>query len=169
MYEQGSLIMYGSTGVCRVEDVAPMNGSRGADRNRLYYKLVPVYGTGTIYVPVDTKLFMRPILSYDEALSLIRRIPAIRELEDENSKDWHALTAAYRERIHSHDCEELVSLIKAVYFKMHAAAEGSKRPHKVDQDFRKRAEELLHSELAAALGITPEEVPDYIAAELDKS
>ena len=91
MYEQGSLIMYDSTGVCRVEDVAPMNGSRvedvapmngshGVDRNRLYYKLVPVYGSGTIYVPVDTKIFMRPILSYDEALSLIRRIPTIREL-----------------------------------------------------------------------------------------
>ena len=30
----------------------------------------------------------------------------------------------------------------------------------------KRAEELLHGELAAALGITPEQVPGYIAAEV---
>ena len=48
MYERGVLIMYGNSGVCRVEDVAPMKGSRGAEKNRLYYKLSPVYGSGTI-------------------------------------------------------------------------------------------------------------------------
>ena len=63
MYERGVLIMYGNSGVCRVEDVAPMKGSRGAEKNRLYYKLSPVYGSGTIYVPVDTKIFMRPVLA----------------------------------------------------------------------------------------------------------
>ena len=42
MYERGVLIMYGNSGVCRVEDVAPMKGSRGAEKNRLYYKLSPV-------------------------------------------------------------------------------------------------------------------------------
>ncbi len=32
MYERGVLIMYGNSGVCRVEDVAPMKGSRGAEK-----------------------------------------------------------------------------------------------------------------------------------------
>ena len=51
-----------------------MKGSRGAEKNRLYYNLSPVYGSGTIYVPVDTKIFMRPVLSRREAMDLIRRI-----------------------------------------------------------------------------------------------
>lgn len=50
-----------------------MKGSRGAEKNRLYYKLSPVYGSGTIYVPVDTKIFMRPVLSRREAMDLIHR------------------------------------------------------------------------------------------------
>ena len=166
MFEQGSLIMYGSTGVCRVEDVAPMAGSRGVDKNRLFYKLSPVYGSGTIYVPVDTKIFMRTILSHDEALELIHRIPEIQELDDESSKDWHTLTVTYQERIHSHDCEDLVSLIKAVYSKTHSGSENGKRPYKIDQEFKKRAEALLHSELSASLDIPLDEVPRFIAQEL---
>ena len=40
---------------------------------------------------------------------------------------------------------------------------------KVDQEYQKRAEELLHSELAAALDIPMEQVAGFIAAELEKS
>ena len=36
----------------------------------------------------------------------------------------------------------------------------------VDERFMKQAEQLLFGELAAALGITPEQVPGYIAAEV---
>ena len=114
MYERGVLIMYGSSGVCRVEDVAPMKGSRGAEKNRLYYKLSPVYGSGTIYVPVDTKIFMRPVLSRREAMDLIHRIPEISDDCGEDVSDWHALSAIYPEQLHSHACAELVNLIKSV-------------------------------------------------------
>ena len=153
MYERGVLIMYGNSGVCRVEDVAPMKGSRGAEKNRLYYKLSPVYGSGTIYVPVDTKIFMRPVLSRREAMDLIRRIPEISDDCGEDVSDWHALSAIYQEQLHSHDCTDLVHLIKSVYLKNRTNAENGRRPYKVDQEYQKRAEELLHSELAAALDI----------------
>ena len=32
-FVQGALIMYGSTGVCRVESIAPMPGSHGAEKS----------------------------------------------------------------------------------------------------------------------------------------
>ena len=169
MYERGVLIMYGNSGVCRVEDVAPMKGSRGAEKNRLYYKLSPVYASGTIYVPVDTKIFMRPVLSRREAMDLIRRIPEISDDCGEDVSDWHALSAIYQEQLHSHDCTDLVHLIKSVYLKNRTNAENGRRPYKVDQEYQKRAEELLHSELAAALDIPMEQVAGFIAAELEKS
>ena len=167
MYDKGTLIMYGNTGVCRVEEIAPMAGSLGSDKNRLYYKLSPLYGSGTIFVPVDTKIFMRPILTRDEALSFIHRIPSIQS-SYETDGDWHSVATAYQECLHSHQCEELVHLIKAIYLKNQASVEVGKRPYKMDQDFKKRAEDLLHSELAAALGIAPAEVPQFIEAELSK-
>lgn len=38
-----------------------------ANKKRKYYKLAPVFGSGTIYIPVDTKVFMRPVISKEEA------------------------------------------------------------------------------------------------------
>lgn len=167
MFAQGSLIIYGSTGVCRVEDTAPLAGARGAEKNRLYYKLVPVYGSGTIYVPVDTKLYMRPILTRAEAVALIRRIPTI-DSDFEDNGDWHAVATSYQACLQSHECEDLIHLIKSIYQKNQVSAESKKRPYKVDQEYRKRAEELLHSELAAALEIDVKDVPAFIAGELEK-
>ena len=43
---------------------------------------------------------------------------------------------------------------------------SGKKPSKVDQDYQRRAESLLHGELAAALEIPVESVPDYIHQRL---
>lgn len=168
MFEPGALIMYGNTGVCRVESIAPMEGRRGVvDKNRHFYKLLPLHSSGVIYVPVDTNVFMRPVLNREEALDLIRRIPEIEiDFDEAENHDWHTLSAAYQKRIQSHSCEALVQLIKAVYRKMRISEKMGKRLYKVDQDYKKRAEELLHSELAAALDIPVADVPCFIAEEL---
>ena len=47
MYERGVLIMYGNSGVCRVEDVAPMKGSRGAEKNRRVLQLAGLAAAGS--------------------------------------------------------------------------------------------------------------------------
>ena len=73
MFSIGSLIVYSGTGVCRVEAVGPPPFDPGSKVE--YYTLIPLQSTGTIYVPVDTKVFMRPILSREAAQELIRRIP----------------------------------------------------------------------------------------------
>ena len=76
MYPEGTLLVYGRNGVCKVLSVgeAPF---RGADPHRLYYTLSPLYGNETIYVPVDTRVLLRPILTREEAEALIRSIPSI--------------------------------------------------------------------------------------------
>ena len=73
MFQIGERIMYGSSGVCRVEAIGKPDSASFADRDRDYYTLSPLYGEGVIYVPVDSSVFMRPILSREEALELIRR------------------------------------------------------------------------------------------------
>ena len=54
--------MYGISGVCRVAKIGKPQFASG-DHKKLYYTLVPEYGTETIYAPVDTTVFMRPILT----------------------------------------------------------------------------------------------------------
>ena len=71
----------------------------------------------------------------------------------------------YQAALQSHDCEELVQLIKTVYAK---SRRHGRRVSQVDQRYRKRAEELLNSELSVALGIPLKEVPAYINQKIGK-
>lgn len=163
MFSVGDLIVYNETGVCRVEKVGPPPFDPKGKRD--YYTLVPLHSTGTIYVPVDTSVFMRPILSRDQAEELIRRLPEIQQAHVDQA-DYRALAQQYRGFFETHCCEDLVQLIKAVYVKTQRQNQAGKKPSKVDQEFRKRAETLLHDELAAALEIPFEQVPDYIEGRL---
>ena len=72
MYGVGDLVVYGSIGVCRVEAVgaSPLPSTATA---RDYYTLTPLYKDGHIYAPVDTAMFMRPVISRTKAISLIKR------------------------------------------------------------------------------------------------
>lgn len=161
MFDIGSLLIYDTTGVCRVLDIGVPEGLPVANKGKKYYKLSPVFGSGTIYIPVDTKVFMRPVISKEEAEALVRKIPEIREdiCESHNLK---VLEDHYKASLMTHECEGLVQLIKTVYTKKKNLEKNGKRTGKTDQQYMKRAKQLLYEELSIALGIPVAEVEDYI-------
>ena len=55
-----------------------------------------------------------------------------------------------------------------MYTKSKANARSGKKPSKVDQDFQKRAEFLLHDELSAALDIPFDQVGEYITRQVEQ-
>ena len=70
MYKIGDLVMYGATGVCRVEAVSEEKFS--LEELQMYYVLQPLYQNGRIYAPVEnSKVYMRHIISEDDANELI--------------------------------------------------------------------------------------------------
>ena len=69
MYSVGEKIVYGENGVCTVIKIAPLEIS-GASKDKLYYYLAPLIGTGVYYSPVDSGAFMRPVISREEAEAL---------------------------------------------------------------------------------------------------
>ncbi|MEF9983798.1 MAG: CarD family transcriptional regulator [Oscillospiraceae bacterium] len=160
MYQPGDLIVYGGSGVCRVIDVGKPN-FHIADSEKLYYKLLPIYSSETIYTPVDTCVFMRPVISQEEAEKLISEIPSIKENFCDNQKP-SLLTAHYKESFESHNCKDLMQLIKTIYTKNQEAAQNKKQMGQTDQHFMALAEDLLYGELAVALGIERENVLEYI-------
>ena len=95
----------------------------------------------------------------------IDRLPEIQQARVD-CQDYRALAQRYRGFLETHRCEDLVQLIKLVYTKNQRKSRSGKKPGKVDQDYQRRAESLLHGELAAALGIPVEAVPDYIRQRL---
>lgn len=73
---------------------------------------------------------------------------------------------AYQESFHANDSAELARLLKTIHHKDSDARKAGRQPGKVDECFRKRAEELLYGELAVALGIPQDSVPQYIHQKL---
>lgn len=150
MYEPGRMVLYGNNGVYRVDEVGPIRHIRGYDPNKQYYKLSSLYRGETTYVPVDTGVFMRPVIERQEAEDLLSRMDSISG-EVCTGRDPRVLREHYLEVLGTHDCEALVGLIQSVNAKGRCAAKAGKRLGKTDQEFKKRAETLLCEELAAAL------------------
>ncbi len=165
MYQVGEFIVYGGEGVCQVMDVGKLN-IPGSAKDKLYYTLSPLYRDGTIYIPVDSAVFMRPILSREAAQALVRSIPDI-EAKQLPSQSLRAANEQYQQLIRSHSCTDMIQLIKTAYQKQqHKHAAGAK-PGQMDERYMKRAEDLLYGELAVSLGIPKEQVCDYIASEVE--
>ena len=161
MFQKGDFIVYGSTGVCRVEDIVSLDDLPGFDDERLCYKLSAVYSRETIYTPVDTSIFMRPILTVEEAQELIEKIPSIPE-GDCSTGSQRLRVEKYRECIRSHKCEDLIYVIKSIRRRNKKREESGRRPDQTDQQYFKQAQELLHGELAVSLNIPYTDVSDYI-------
>ena len=158
MYRKDELIVYGNTGVCRISDICTLKDD--AD-GRLYYKLTPVFEKCDITIPINTKVFIRPVISKEEALDLVSKLPHLKITlpEVQNSrqlKDYYKTTFTFN------TCEGLSMLIKTIYTKIHSQTASGKKPCQTDLQYIKKAEELLYGELSVALDIPYDEVPGFI-------
>ncbi len=155
----GELIIYGETGVCRVEDIVE---KEFAGSVRPCYKLCPLYQSCTIFTPADNEnVYMRPILSCAEAESLIEGINTLNP-EAYTTSSPRELSELYSKIIKRHDCTELVTLTLSIQKKKEKCIEQKKKLSAIDERFLKKAEDLLFGELAASLGIDKPSVREYI-------
>lgn len=160
MFEAGDKIIYGENGVCTVEKVAPLEMT-GASKDKLYYHLDPLVGSGTYFAPVDSAAYMRPVMSREEAEALIDSIPSIEPAICNDSRFNH-VDAYYKELFKLHTCEALVSIVKGLRGRMAERKAKSSRA----ETTMKRAKDILHGELAAALEMDIDEVEDYIVSRI---
>lgn len=167
MYQFGALVIYRGEGVCRVEAVGPLN-MPDVQKDKLYYTLVPLYVGEKIYTPVDTSAIIRPTLTKEEAVELVRTIPNIQAISC-TGRDPRTLNAFYSEKLCSYDCINMVQVIKTAYNKRSTCRSQGSKPSSVDERYMKRAEELLYGELAVALEIPREDVLGYISQVIENA
>ncbi|MEQ8173963.1 MAG: CarD family transcriptional regulator [Syntrophomonadaceae bacterium] len=159
MYQIGDVIVYRMEGVCRVDAIGTPDLTSIND-DRLYYTLSPNNRDSLIYIPVDTAVFMRPVITYEEVQYLIKQLPHLgTNILDENRN----LKNHYEALLQTHDCADLLQLIKSLY-----AKRQSKKLGKIDEHFLKLAEELLYGEFAFVLDIPIDDVKSYIEENVKK-
>lgn len=165
MFKVGEYIVHGRNGVCKIEDITPVEMS-GADKDKLYYVLLPMKSEGSkIFFPVDSdKIVMRSVVTKDEAENILKNIKDIEPIWIDNEKQREL---KYREAISSCDCTQLIGIIKTLCERSKERMEQGKRVTYVDDRYFKEAKETLHDEFSIALGMEKDEVEKYIAKHIE--
>lgn len=160
MFEKDQLIMCGGHGVCRVVNITGNPVDR-LDKVRKYYVLEPVFQKGsTVYTPVDNdKVVMRRIMNKEEAEELAEGVGQIETVWIQEEKGREQM---YKDAIRTYDCRSLVQIIKTLYLRKQDRLKEGKKVLSSDEQYLRKAEELLYGEMSLALSIPKEDVESYI-------
>ena len=166
MFEIGTYVVYGNTGICKIEDVTTLD-IPGANAERQYYVMSPIREQGSRdYLPVDnTKVVLREVISKDEALQLIDNITEIGLLEVDNDK---LREEKYKELARRSDCASWITIIKTIYLRKQERIAQGKKITATDDRYYKMAVEHLYSELGFALDKEPSEVEEFIIERIEE-
>lgn len=167
MFAEGSYIMYRNLGVCQVEKIGHPENT--AFRQEVeYYTLRPIRRDGVIYVPVDSKVKMRAVVSRSDADNLIDSLPRL-EAEICSSRDRRVIQEFDSASMQSQSVEDLARLIKSINKKEKLLIEKGKKLGSIDAEYRRQAQELLFDELSCVLGIPYDEMEEYIRLRLERA
>ncbi len=159
MFCVGQTVLYGSNGVCMVDDVTE---KRIGKTKMQYYVLKPLCNnTSTLFVPTANQQLvskMRRILTEDEAEAILRDLPPCGDWNDnkqERSEQFRAI-------ITEGSCVELIRLIRLVRTHEQEQLAGGKRLHITDERILKEAEKMICEEFSLVLHISRDEVLERI-------
>lgn len=159
-FNVGEMVVYGVTGVCEVQEICMKVISAG-EGGKMFYVLKPLYQEGTITVPCETKIFMRPVISEDEARKIVEAMPSI-DVEPYHDRNFNQLAAYYDKALSSPECMSVAELAISLYKKKACAERDKKKLGQVDLRYMKRVDNLLCGELSVALSMTKSEVENQI-------
>lgn len=162
MFEKGEYIIYGSNGVCEVQDY--MNAAGETD-NRTYYVLAPMRSKGsTIFSPVDNqKVLMRKVMTKEEARELLQ---GISEYEDMEIRDSRTQEQQYKEILQSCNSTDSLRLLKALYQRKRKREAAGRRITAVDEKYLFLARDCLLNELSIALDMDVDDVEEILADKI---
>ena len=164
MFEIGTYIVYGDSGVCQVEEIGSLKLA-GADQTKLYYTLRPYYDKeGVIYTPVDNqRVTMRKIITKEEAMDLINEMDTIGVLEERDKKKKEE---EYKEIVRNCDCRDLAKVIKTIYFRKQKRIREGKKVISLDERYYKIAEDNLYGELGVVFQVEKRKVREIVIGQL---
>ena len=151
MYSVGDYLVHPGQGVCQVKDVT--TGPQAV------YQLLPIGKRHPVHIsfPVANESRLRPVLSRVEAEQIIDEYPTI-EVESFQARNNSLEEEHYRNEMRQGSCRDSVRIVKTFRARIDALSARNKKPPVAYERILKEARERSCSELAVALGCTPEDV-----------
>ncbi len=156
MFQKNDYVFYGSGGVCKIVDVqaAPLDGM---PKDRLYYVMHSVHDVNSMmYVPVDSEcVFLRALITAEEAQALLADIPRVALIVEENAK---RLRERYQEHMRRYMPEDWVLVLKTVQARLDEPRPLARRISETERSYAEAAKRNLCTELALVLDHPTEEI-----------
>ena len=148
MFRAGQQVIYGGNGVCTIEDIILRENALSGDVVQVY--VIRLASGLTSYIPVDSNVFMRALITADEVCAVIEEYTSLqtRTFSGTNSK---ALADQYRAIIARHDVREMLCLYKSLQQKIESARLAGKKSGAMDERFATAALEQVLEEFSVVL------------------
>lgn len=166
MYSVGDIVFYSSTGVCAVKDIGKPD-LQGLPGDIDYYTLQPLSQNHRemIYVPVNTKAFMRYAITEQQAKEYMDCIKDIKPVFPQ-TRNPKGISDFYSRLIQSYDCKKLLQVIVSLTVKKRECQAKNKNLNQTQTIFLKRAGEMIYNEFALALNVSGEQIEQMIDNEI---
>ncbi|MBP3894693.1 MAG: CarD family transcriptional regulator [Atopobiaceae bacterium] len=151
MYQVGEYIVHPGQGVCKVDEIV--------SQPQETYMLLPVGARHPMRIsfPVASESRLRPVLTKGEAEALIGEYPQM-DTDDFTERSVALEEEHFKNKIRRGTCRDSVRVVKTFRRRIAEVRARNKKPPVVYERILKQASERSLSELAIALGITPEDV-----------
>ena len=163
MHKIGDKVVYGANGVMTIVDIRE---ELFGGMTRSYYILSPlqIVTDSLTFVPTDNERLveaMRPLLTKDEAIDLIKRskdIPPVEWIDASRARADY-----FKKIMESGDREAMFSMIAAIDESAKRREEVGKKNFIADENARAKALRLLYSEFSIVLGVEIEDMNDFLS------
>ena len=155
-------VVYGLSGLCRIIGLKRIKTNKGESD---FFVLKPLSAPDeTVYIDTQNEILtkkMRPVVSREEIFELIEQLhsahlPWISDTRERRLSYYNILSSGNR--------LEQLALIKSLYERRAELTARKKKLWVMDEKALKSAENIIFTEFAVVLGISPDEVPDLIAS-----
>lgn len=164
--KKGQHVVYGTNGICLVEDISEMAFPTGGER-KLYFILRPTAESGSvIYIPHDNAALLsrlRPTLTKKQADAILDN-PLIAETDWIEDRKQRAL--AFRETVQQNNPHALLPLVKCICRKRDELTEQNKKLSNADREILSSALKAVCGELSFTLGLSHDEIVEKLQNHL---
>ncbi len=159
MFSVGQNVLYGTNGVCVVEDITEKKVGKISME---YYVLKPLgINSSTLFVPTHNEQLVkkiREVLDKDTLNEVISNLPEPGEWNDnkqERSDEFKVIVSGG-------DFVELIRLIRLINSHSNELSQAGRHLHMSDERFLKEAEKMVSEEISISLGVDKQTAIDLV-------
>lgn len=166
-FKRGEYVVYGSSGVCLVDDIVEMSFAP-QEPKKLYLALKPqTDSNSTVFVPSDNEALcskMRFVLTKQEIDTILKDSQGLSADWIEDRKDRLMF---FKQALSNANPKELITVIHSIYVRDRELAAQNKKLSVTDREVLQSAQRSIREEFAFSLGMDADGVDEYIRSMIE--